>query len=212
MPAEPPTGVSSTTTVPPTWTSPRLPRMCGGSPPQPALHGSLHVQACDFASVPFRPQVTPGALNISYRTSTAKAREGLTPPRQRNCQAYTHLQVPQAEPDGSDPGSDPGERGFGLAEVTRKGAERGDFVDRRASSASRRRSPVTLASGTRRSRPRARQSHGLQCRVSCTVRYNSASAHPSGRRSQRIAWIGPRRARCSAGDTSRRNHSSRGST
>jgi hypothetical protein len=106
MPAEPPTGVSSTTTVPPTWTSPRLPRMCGGSPPQPALHGSLHVQACDFASVPFRPQVTPGALNIGYRTSTAKAREGLTPPRQRNCQAYTHLQVPQAEPGGSRPGSD----------------------------------------------------------------------------------------------------------
>src|SRR5713101_462524 len=92
MPAEPPAGISSTTTVPPTWTSPRLPRMCGGSPPQTAFYGSLLVQACDFVSVPFRPQVTPGALNIDYRTSTAKAREGLPPPRQLNCQAYTHLE------------------------------------------------------------------------------------------------------------------------
>ena len=94
MPAEPPAGVSSTTAVPPTWTSPRLPRMCGESPPQTAFHGSLHVQACDFASVPFRLQVTPDALNISYRTSTAKAREGLPPPRQRNCQAYTQQRAP----------------------------------------------------------------------------------------------------------------------
>ncbi len=98
MPAEPPAGVSSTTTVPPTWTSPRLPRMCGESPPQTAFHGSLHVQACDFASVPFRLRVTPDALNISYRTSTAKAREGLPPPRQRNCQAYTHFSVSRATP------------------------------------------------------------------------------------------------------------------
>jgi hypothetical protein len=52
------------------------------------FHGSLRVQACDFASVPFGLRVAPDALDLGYRTSTTKALEGLTPPRHRTCQAY----------------------------------------------------------------------------------------------------------------------------
>ena len=59
-----------------------------GSPPRPALHrfttrSNLRLCLC--------PLCTPSrldALGIGYRTSTTKAREGLSPPCWRSCQAY----------------------------------------------------------------------------------------------------------------------------
>lgn len=63
----------------------------GGSPLQPAFYRFTARSALRLRLRPLRTPRHRDALGISYRTSTTKAREGLTPPCCRGCQAYDAL-------------------------------------------------------------------------------------------------------------------------
>jgi hypothetical protein len=67
----------------------------GQSPHQEAFQRFTFVPVHGFASAPFRPPVTRTPWAWATRTSTAKAREGLSPPRHRNCWAYTRRRRPE---------------------------------------------------------------------------------------------------------------------